>query len=192
MAIAVGLRHSSADATSSKHVLWRSGQYLFLITRDSNNKYLPLACAIVPGETKEAYQYFARELKKWGADKYLNLEESSIISDRDKGLEQLHLAFELAHHLSCFKHIVPNCKRQAGKTKDGIAWAMQRAQSKDEYLEFLENMRVFNPEAAKYLHSLPHEEVFFYAYNEKGVSTYNHSTSNSSEECSEHYELSIH
>lgn len=159
MAIAVGLKHSSADATSSKHIIWRSGQYLLLITRDSNNKYLPLAVAIVGGETKESYEYFAEQLTKWGADKYLNVEESAIVSDRDKGLDQLHQEFELAHQLSCFKHIVPNCKRTSGKTKDSIAWAMQRAKTEDEYKKHLETMREFNPRAAEYLDDLNHEEV---------------------------------
>ena len=177
----VGLKYSSADATGSKHIIWRSGQYLILTTRDSNNRLLPIACAIVASEDKDSYRYFVKHLKLWGADKYLNVPDHAIVTDRCKGLEELHRAFEHANHLNCFKHIIPNCKQSAGKTKDSYAWAMQKAETEAEYKEKLNSMRNFNPRAADYLDALVHDQTYFYAYNRKGVRTYGHKTNNVAE-----------
>ena len=181
MALRVGLKYSSADATDSKHIIWRSGQYLILTTRDSNNCLLPIAVAIVRSEDKEAYRYFADQLKVWGADKYLNVPDAVIVTDRCKGLEELHRAMEKANHLNCFKHIIPNCKRTAGVTKDSYAWAMQKAETEQQYKINLEAMRGFNARAAEYLDALVHDQTYFYAYNQKGVRTYGHKTNNVAE-----------
>ena len=142
---------------------------------------LPIAVTIVGSEDQKAYRYFVKHLKKWGADKYLNVPDAAIVTDRCKGLEELHRSMEKANHLNCFKHIIPNCKRIAGKTKDSYAWAMQKAESEEQYKTNLESMRNFNPKAAEYLDALVHDQTYFYAYNQKGVRTYGHKTNNVAE-----------
>ena len=120
-----GINFSSIDATGSKHVIFRSGQYIIFTTRDGNNKLLPVAIAVVEGETAEAYQYFMDHLFKWGGQKYFNLEDSVTISDRCKGLEEVHKALNKAFVMYCFKHIIPNVKKQCDYAKSANKGGLQ-------------------------------------------------------------------
>ena len=182
IAMLVGLKYSSADACGSKHIIFRCGQYITMSTRDSNNKLLPVAAAIVLGETAESYKFFVKHLLLWGAGKYFNTADHVLSSDRDKGLNELHRKLELSWALFCFKHIIENAARHCGgRVKVTLAWAMQRAETREDYLKALASMRSYNPKAADYLDALPHEQVYFYAYNKKGIRTYGHKTNNVAE-----------
>ena len=54
---------------------------------------------------------------------------------------------------------------------------MQRARTEQEYMKSYRKLRSVNRAAAAYLHNQNHDEVFFYAYNRKGVVTFANSTS---------------
>ena len=182
IAMLVGLKYSSVDACGSKHIIFRSGQFITLTTRDGNNKLLPVAVAIVLGETAAAYKFVSTELILWGAGKYFNTADHVISSDRDKGLNELHQKLEAAWALYCFKHIIDNAaKHSGGRVKVQLAWAMQQAKTREDYLKALASMRAYSRKAAEYLDALPHEQVYFYAYNNKGVRTYAHKTNNVAE-----------
>ena len=183
VALKVGLKYTAADATHGRHVLHKCGMYIILSTKDTNNHLIPIAWCCVDGETKEAYEWFAIQLREWGAGEYL--EHAVLMSDQDKGLDALHQAFPEAYKLLCFFHLMKNmCKHsriRVQKSHKAMAWEMQRARTKDDYIKCYKKFRKVNKHAADYLHGKKHEEVFFYAYNKKGIATFDNSTNNTVE-----------
>ena len=180
----VGLKYTAADATHSRHVIHKCGMYIILSTKDTNNHLIPVAWCCVDAETKEAYEYFGAKLREWGVGEYL--ENAVIMSDQCKGLEALHRAFPEAYKLSCFLHLLGNmCKHsrcRVMKSHKALAWQMQRARTEQEYMKSYRKLRSVNRAAAAYLHNQNHDEVFFYAYNRKGVATFANSTNNTVEQ----------
>ena len=68
------------------------------------------------------------------------------------------------------------------KSHKALAWQMQRARTEQEYMKSYRKLRSVNRAAAAYLHNQNHDEVFFYAYNRKGVATFTNSTNNTVEQ----------
>jgi hypothetical protein len=70
---------------------------LVAVTRDGNNKTLPLAWAIVPGESTEHWSWFLEHLEQ--AFPVMGSPGLTLISDREKGLKNaVEEHFLLAYH----------------------------------------------------------------------------------------------
>ena len=88
---------------------------LLLVGLGANEKVIPLAWALVPGENITWWNYFLGHCKK--AFPILSDEESKamlvFISDRDKRIKDaVESVFPLAKHAHCCQHIAENIRVQ--------------------------------------------------------------------------------
>ena len=176
-----GLKFAAVDAAFSKHSLYRDGYMHLLTTRDGNNKLLILAVAVCETESGPTYEWFAEQCKEAGIGRYLN-KDAVIFSDRQKGIEKFHEAFA-AFVGRCFMHIIKNCRthlKGSGQTfEDSVAWLVQKAKTVVEYHAHLDRLRAQSPMAAAYFETIANpEQVFQHLFNEQGVPTHGHKTSN--------------
>jgi len=134
------------------------GVYLMLTMKNSLGSNMPIACAHVPTENGDNWEWFFNCLH------FLFNDFEVLISDRDKGLESLDLAKIVSNstnngedaaqapkvfpHRNCALHILRNCgvsdrKAQSIDGNAAIAY-LARASSKDLYKWALQNLIVEN------------------------------------------------
>ena len=184
IAFGCGIRFNGIDAGHSKHSVYRQGLLHILSTRDGNNKILPLCWATCETESGDTYEFMADEVHNSGLSRYLN-KESVTFSDRQKGLEQFHKRFK-SHVGRCLRHIKENARthlRGSGQVfQDKTIAALQRAETKVEWDAQMEVLRLESELTAEYFtHTVVHDEVYQYAFNQNGVATHGHKTSNIAE-----------
>ena len=183
VAFGCGIKFNAIDATYSRHSVYRQGYLHMLSTRDGNNKILPLAWAICETESGPTYEFFADQCHAAGLHRYLT-RNSVLFSDRQKGLEKFHERFN-SHRGRCVLHIIRNARDHIRGSsqifQNKTVWALQEADTEEKYLEQLEVLRGESEKAADYFDDLPHEEVYLYAFLQKGVRTHGHKTSNIAE-----------
>jgi hypothetical protein len=133
------LKVTGLDGFSLKH---RGLDHILLLLsgRTGNGKNLLLAGAVVPTEGAEYVAWFLSRVKQHIGD-WLNSSEMCIFSDRGLGLlPAVKAQCPKAHHMLCFRHLIPNikdhCKKQ-GKplTKAGVSrcWVLQAAKTIDDF-----------------------------------------------------------
>ena len=127
-------------------------------------------------ESGDTYERFAAHCRAAGLGRDLN-KASVLFSDRQKGIEQFTEAFE-AIALKCFWHVVKNCRENIRGSKTTftpeLAWELQRADTKQEYLKVLRRLKKQCPKAAAYLDAQkPHSLLYRYAFAQKGYPTHN-------------------
>lgn len=184
IAYACGMMFSAVDGTYFRHLKFKNGIALILTTRDGNNNVLVLAWLTCLSESADNYEYFAQKCVEVGLGRYLNKPKSILYSDRAKGVPAFAAYFR-CQGAYCFRHIIDNVfdflRRTAGAKKTfniGLAWAMQKAETAEEYEAAKINLTADNKHAAKYLDDLPHQQVFLYAILAQGISTMGHKTNN--------------
>jgi zinc finger SWIM domain-containing protein 3 len=79
---------------------------------DANNHIVPLAWAVVESETESSWRWFLRELAT--AIPNLNTETTTLISDRDKGLQSADNELQHVGRAYCVQHIAANVQTKFG------------------------------------------------------------------------------
>ena len=175
VAFGVGMKVSAVDACHSKHVQYLDGRLHILMTYDGNNQILPMAWMWAETESGDTYEWFAEQCLASGCARYLN-KASVVFSDRQKGIDKFTDAFH-AVALKCFWHVLKNCKENikgCGKTFDvTLTWELQRAPTRQAFVDTLQLLKAQCPSAARYLDDQDHDSMYQYAFNEKGYGTHN-------------------
>ena len=186
IAFHAGINFSGVDSTFTKHYIFRQGQLMLLVTRDSNNQLLVLAWCTCLKENSANYRYFADHCKKAGLDIYLNRKEQLLYSDRHKGIPAFEAEF-LCGTANCIRHIIDNCraaiKRSGGgpnalRFHDNQVLEVMKAPTRFDYDKALGRLAQTSRMAAEYIDDLPHEKTFTYKLVEEGYCTHGHCTSN--------------
>ena len=123
---------------------------LLAVGIDANGELVPLAWAVVESENGESWGWFLNHLR-WALPE-LVIEESTLVSDRDKGLREAERALGgrvvVAH---CCHHLKENFTEKFGRALQPLFWAAARAKTRAAWDGALEKIRAKKPEAALYL-----------------------------------------
>ena len=170
------MKVSAVDATHSRHHVYSDGRLHILSTYDGDDHMIPLAWMWAETESGDTYQWFAEHCIAAGLGRYLN-KASVLFSDRQKGIDKFTDAFE-AIALKCFWHVVKNCtdhiKGSYQTFSSQLAWQLQRAPTREDFLKVLRRLKKTSPKAAEYLNNqTPHSSLYTYAFTEKGYPTHN-------------------
>ena len=83
------------DGTHFKHIHFRKGVLLLLVTRDGNNQLIILAWMVCLVENSMNYEYLALHCKKVsGLSDYLDRAQALLYSDRHKGIPAFEKVFK--------------------------------------------------------------------------------------------------
>jgi transposase-like protein len=102
---------------------------LLAVGIDANGELVPLAWAVVESENGESWGWFLNHLR-WALPE-LVIEESTLVSNRDKGLREAERALGgrvvVAH---CCHHIKENFTEKFGRALQPLFWAAARAKTR--------------------------------------------------------------
>jgi hypothetical protein len=105
---------------------------LLAVGIDAEDRVIPLAFALVPGENEKWWSWFYEHLALT-FDPDL-LPEYVIISDRDKGLlNAVKSKLPGAHHAMCCQHIAENIHKRFGRHDKPLFWQIARAHSSSAF-----------------------------------------------------------
>ena len=157
------------------------GTLLMAIAQDGNSNILPIAFALVEGETREAWSFFLTNLRQHVTPQ----EGILIISDRHGAIKAALNAEDSgwhpprAHHAYCIRHIVSNFAL-AFKSKDAKRALMNAAYSKTrrEYVYYRGLLRDENPAMCDWIDRIPIEK---WAQHADEGRRFGHMTTNLSE-----------
>ncbi|CAJ2636458.1 unnamed protein product [Trifolium pratense] len=132
------------------------GQILAAIGRDPNDQMLPIAIAVVEGETKETWKWFLELLTNdLGGTRACSL--ITFISDQQKGL--LPAMDELlpgVAHRFCVRHLYNNFKKKfPGKKLKELMWKAANATYVNAWHREMQEIKTINIEAFKHLIKIP-------------------------------------
>lgn len=146
---------------------------------DSNDELVILAWALVDGENERNWSWFMTNIS--AALNFSEMDDLTIISDRDKGLKQaLDSVLPRAYHSNCCFHLGQNVQNLFGLPAKIKYWKCVYAKTRSEFLRRLEALREISQEAATYIDDIPHHRWATYAHEGK---RYGHVTSNLAEIC---------
>ena len=188
MLYVAGIEFSGIDGTFFKHVRFKKGVILLLVTRDGNNKLLVPAWVICLKEDSDNYLYMAHQAKKLtGLSTYLDRHRHVLYSDRHKGIPAFEREFSCGY-ANCMKHIIDNLRVHLKKIPkaavgfhDDQVFRIQKCNTKQDFTKSLNSLRRGFPHAADYLDALPHHSTYLYAMLDNGLTTHGHKTSNVAE-----------
>ncbi|XP_045801383.1 uncharacterized protein LOC123895190 [Trifolium pratense] len=161
---------------------WLYGKYkgtlLLAVAQDGNNHIFPVAFAIVEGETKEAWNFFLKNLRK-----YVTPQEGiCVISDRHASIKS---AYENplngwnnppTTHVYCIRHIGQNFVREIKqKNLRPLVTNMGYAPSEPSFKYWRNELRKESVEALNWVDKIP-KEKWTQAYD--GGRRWGHMTSN--------------
>src|SRR5712671_3520414 len=129
---------------------------LIAVGLDGEDRILPLAWALVPGENERWWNWFCDNLAKaFGDDLYPHF---VVISDRDKGLlNAVESKLPGATHAMCCQHIAENIHKRFGKEYKAPFWAIARAQSQSAFDTAVQALQRDAPQVEEYIASIGYE-----------------------------------
>ena len=129
---------------------------LLATTLDANHNILLLAWAVVESENTESWRYFLQHLFAAIPEILTQQPPTTIISDRDKGLNTAVSCYEpnIIPALCCF-HLRENFTTKFGRGLTGVFWRIARAVDQYTYHLELQQLRGYNHAAADYLCEIP-------------------------------------
>lgn len=156
------------------------GILLIAVTLDANFEVVPLAYAVVISENEDNWCWFLHNLRIAYPEIDADGKNTTIISDRDKGLiEGVHSELDGAIHCLCVHHLAANFQTRFKDTRlTKILWKAAYSTTKEVYREQMEVMRSLSVVAAAYLEDA--DPQLWATAVSKGVK-YGHVTSNISE-----------
>ena len=160
VAFGCGIKFSAIYACHLRHVIYHSGRLHLLTTRDGNNKIVVLAWCYAETESADTYTYFAEQCHLAGLSRYLS-ESGIVFSDRQKGIQRFHDRFNSKVD-KCFVHIIRNaiqkCRGTGTGLPEGLAWDLQKAETRALYDSALQTLRQVCPVAARYFDNIDNHE----------------------------------
>jgi len=105
---------------------------------------------VVESENRDSWEWFLRHLR-WAIPE-LVVEESTLVSDRDKGLQEAEKALgPLVVVAWCCHHLKNNFTEKFGRGLAPAFWKVARAKTRVAFDSAMEELRQVKPEAATYL-----------------------------------------
>ena len=147
---------------------------LIAVGLDGEDRILPLAWALVPGENERWWNWFCDNLAKaFGDDLYPHF---VVISDRDKGLlNAVESKLPGATHAMCCQHIAENIHKRFGKEYKAPFWAIARAQSQSAFDTAVQALQRDAPQVEEYIASIGYKSFAFACFPRP---RFGHDTSN--------------
>jgi hypothetical protein len=127
------------------------GMLLLAVTLDANSEIVILAYAIVNSENEANWRWFLQHLKT--AYPGINTENTTIISDREKGLiEGVRDELYQAIHSLCVRHLAANFQVRFKSTElTKLLWKAAYAPIENLHKKIMDEIRAKSPQAADYL-----------------------------------------
>jgi hypothetical protein len=120
---------------------------------DAEDRILPLAFALVPGENETWWSWFCENLAKAFDDALPP--QYVIMSDRDKGLVQaVSSRLPGAYHAMCCQHIAENIHKRFGKDFKARFWQIARTSTQSAFDIAIQALRRDAPEVEEYMSSI--------------------------------------
>lgn len=144
------------------------GILLTAVGVDANNNLYPISWAVVNREAKETWEWFLHVLKQDLG--ICNENEYTFMSDKQKGLIQAFDAvFPGADHRFCVRHLHENFKLAGyrGLSFKTALWRAAQASTPGEWKVMMDQLKVLNESAWKWLMSKPAKEWSKSHFNEK-------------------------
>jgi hypothetical protein len=123
---------------------------LLAVGIDANGENVLLAWAVVESENRDSWEWFFQHLR-WSIPE-ISLEESTLISDRDKGLQEAERTLgRMVMVAWCCHHLKENFTEKFGRRLAPLFWKAARAPTRVAFEAVLDSLRTEKPEAAAYL-----------------------------------------
>ncbi|KAH1250330.1 hypothetical protein GmHk_05G013501 [Glycine max] len=158
------------------------GTLLMATSQDGNGGVLPLAFAVVEGETLTAWSWFLAHLREHVTDK----NGICLISDRHASIKSAvaneHIGWQPPHgyHVYCVRHIASNFNRKFNNAKQKEMFKkLAYTPCKHVFDQNLEKFRQLSPAIARWIDRIS-KEKWSMAYDTSGR-RYGHMTTNLSE-----------
>jgi hypothetical protein len=147
---------------------------LIAVGIDAEDRILPLAWALVPGENETWWSWFCEHLAKAFdvglPDQYV------IISDRDKGLlNAVQSKLPGANHAMCCQHIAENIHKKFGREYKALFWQIARAKSQSIFDTAVQALKRDAPQVEEYISSIGYNNFAFMCFP---LPRFGHDTSN--------------
>eukprot|EP00009_Paramoeba_aestuarina_P010632 CAMPEP_0201540158 /NCGR_PEP_ID=MMETSP0161_2-20130828/70793_1 /ASSEMBLY_ACC=CAM_ASM_000251 /TAXON_ID=180227 /ORGANISM="Neoparamoeba aestuarina, Strain SoJaBio B1-5/56/2" /LENGTH=925 /DNA_ID=CAMNT_0047947609 /DNA_START=69 /DNA_END=2848 /DNA_ORIENTATION=+ len=157
-----GMPISMIDASFSKNDDECPYTHMAIVGQDSDNKLTVIGWGLASGENTEGYLKFMELLYQWQDEngsilkRFLDNENHTQFSDRHKSITAMQrVMMPKAVSRYCTVHILSNLKTYCpGKWTKNDVWAIQGAETEEEYKTLLSLMKVHSPKAAAYLESI--------------------------------------
>lgn len=122
---------------------------------DPNDCIFPFACAVVGIEGTESWNWFMYTLRR-----DLGIQDTSLwsfMSDKQKGLvKAVQKFFPYSEHRFCVRHLWQNFNKEfRGEVLKNQLWKIARCTTCDRFDEAMEEMKIINYDAYKWLEELP-------------------------------------
>ncbi|XP_073223511.1 uncharacterized protein [Cicer arietinum] len=144
---------------------WLYGKYkgtlLVAVAQDGNDNIIPIAYALVEGETKEAWSFFLRNLRSHVTPQ-ANI---CLISDRHESIKSAYNNLNNgwqhppSKHVFCVRHIAQNFAREFkdNALKNKVI-SMGYSINESTYRYYRREIGIVNPEALKWLDNIPRQD----------------------------------
>ena len=147
---------------------------LLAVTIDANGHTLLLAWAIVESENSSSWEYFLRNLQL--AIPILTTETTTLISDRDKGLQSAcGILSPSVIRAYCCQHLKENFVTLHGRALSALFWKIARATTVEEFEHAMLQLRETKPAGEAYLRKI---DPALWAQAHFTGKRYGHDTSN--------------
>jgi MULE transposase domain len=147
---------------------------LITVGIDAEDRILPLAFALVPGENETWWSWFCDCLVQ--AFDHALPPQYVIISDRDKGLVQaVDSKLPGAYHAMCCQHIAENIHKRFGKDYKARFWQIARASTRSAFDIAVQALQRDAPEVEEYMSSIGYNTFAFACFPHP---RFGHDTSN--------------
>jgi hypothetical protein len=133
---------------------------LIAVGIDAEDRILPLAFALVPGENEIWWSWFCEHLAMAFDDALPP--QYVIMSDRDKGLLQaVGAKLPGAYHAMCCQHIAENIHKRFGKDYKARFWEIARASTQSAFDTAIQALQRDAPDVKEYISSIGYNTFAF-------------------------------
>jgi hypothetical protein len=139
------------DGTFTKEIF--SLTILLAVSVDADNHAVPIAWAIVEGESESSWRFFLSNLVT--AIPEINTPVTTLMSDRDKGLRAADDEIPLCTRAICLEHLSRNLQTQFGKpTRTLFNSKIRFTRSAEKFEAGMAELQEETPRAAAYLRDI--------------------------------------
>jgi zinc finger SWIM domain-containing protein 3 len=125
---------------------------LLAVAMDAENQILVLGWALAEAETESCCRWFLRQLKEAMPD--FDDDETTLISDRDKGLMSADTELEYAKRAYCTQHIAANVQAKFGSEVRRLFVAVTYTRTEAKFNSAMEQLREASENAHVYVSSI--------------------------------------
>ena len=141
------------------HIKAKYGGVILVMTiLDGNGSVFPGAIGVAESENQETWRWFVELVKKG-----LEIEDGGVgmvvLSDRERGREKsVNELLPFASHSFCVYHTHKNVKTVFSTSLEGLLFKAAKTQSPKVFQETIEEMKVLNEDAGKYVEKIEKEK----------------------------------